>query len=255
MDRSFEICLTVTISNSNQIPKMTTQNDLIAIFEQKGKKYGIRLTPKTTQEDTTPPSELPDEGGGNNGGGGYEDREVSFSLNYQGGYRVEYIYLPTTESFTALQEGTWFTVSPMSGYGDGELVSKAITFSAPANTTMTPKTGTVTIISNSKTYIYHITQGVSGEILSTDLENPIFNIDSIKTIQVTSNTTWKYYHQEQYDNTWTLLATYSGNQSLTIGRSQFANYNGNHIHNLKLVTLSGNIVIQMTALLFNNISG
>jgi hypothetical protein len=51
MDRSFESCLTVTISNSNQILNMTTQNDLIAIFKHEGKKYGIRLTPKT------PPSE------------------------------------------------------------------------------------------------------------------------------------------------------------------------------------------------------
>jgi hypothetical protein len=249
MDRSFEICLTVTISNSNQILNMTTQNDLIAIFEQSGKKYGIRLTPKTPQEDTTSPSEPPDEGGGNNGGG-YEDLEVSFSLSYQGGYRVEYIYLPTTESFTVLQEGTWFTVSPMSGYGDGAMVSKAITISAPANTTMTPKTGTVTVLSNSKTYIYHVTQGVSGEILTVDPPPPIWTM--LHTINreftVTSNTSWRYYYSTDFGSSWMLYGTYSGNQTLNI-----PSYSNNHIK-IKLVTISGNVEVIVDVQILNYIT-
>jgi hypothetical protein len=174
------------------------------------------------------------------------------SFGYSGTGTPEYINIPIGQSFTVLQEGTWFNVTPMSGDGSGE--NTMVYIQSSANTTMTSRTGTVTIISSSKTYIFHLTQGTSGEILNIILPdnlnlsyyNGLYSIsgywgsDSMIMCQIQSNTTWVFevdsgtgYIQQQ---------KVSGNGYVQIVVFLYTSGGTIPTYNQRLRTLSNNII-------------
>ncbi|MDR3233030.1 MAG: BACON domain-containing protein [Planctomycetaceae bacterium] len=155
--------------------------------------------------------------------------DPNLSFTFQGGQEVFPLFFPSGSAWTVIQQGEWFTVSPMTGTGNAN-----ITLTVPLNTTQEVRSGLINVTDGgANSYIIHVDQGVTSEILS--VTKSLGNILNRNIVNVTSNTVWNI---EKYTTSvWTPIKTLSGNQEFSI---QTENSN---LQSYRIKTVSGSYVI------------
>ena len=113
----------------------------------------------------------------------------SSSLKFSSSFSLSQTFTVTSNTNWNISKGdaTWFTVSPTSGSS-----FRTITVNASANTSASPRTGTITITADGKTETISVTQEEYIPVLTVSSE-PSFSFLSYSSemrVTVTSNTRW-----------------------------------------------------------------
>ncbi|EKE04569.1 MAG: hypothetical protein ACD_20C00049G0006, partial [uncultured bacterium] len=141
--------------------------------------------------------------------------------------------LSSNSSWTAYSTGSWFTISPLSGKGDG-----VISIQAQNNLTKKDRSASIVIITGQegKTNFLKkiITIKQSFSQLSVDIENIIFEKDAgSKIVKVTTNTPWSL--QVPSETSWISVSSVSGSTNADLTFSAQVNLNGDRSAKLTFV--------------------
>ena len=125
------------------------------------------------------------------------------SLDFASGSGTKSFKITSNTSWKVSSDQTWCSVSPTSGSNDG-----SVTVRVDENTSITERTATITVKSETGDFVVKVTQSGAGATLSLDTNSLEFASGSAsKTFKINSNTSWTV----SSNNSWCSVSPTSGN--------------------------------------------